>query len=177
VVHRITFSLSCFIYSFYSWYHKWSDISSKTTRLFLANWHSHFSVLPHNITLLRDCFRTTVLTPVNYSLRRLNLSPSTYNQRLWHIRWQIKPKTYGYQPSVTDTSNPKKQIQMFGYIINIISRSDIQLGWRILSRERSEIGRLLAGSWMLQGIRKTQAKKGARFVYVNSTLYSYDWTV
>jgi len=43
----------CFIYSFYFWYNEWSVLSSKTTRSFLGNWHSHFSVLlltPHLYT-------------------------------------------------------------------------------------------------------------------------------
>jgi len=45
------FFLTRFIYSSYSWYNKWSAISSKTTRSFLGNWHSHFSILsltPHS---------------------------------------------------------------------------------------------------------------------------------
>jgi len=42
----IVFSLMFYLFIFYSWYNKWSAISSKTTRSFLGNWHSHFSVRP-----------------------------------------------------------------------------------------------------------------------------------
>ena len=34
-----------------------------------------------------------------------NLLPTVLN-----LRWQIKPRTYGYEPSVTDASKPKNQI-------------------------------------------------------------------
>ena len=38
------------------------------------------------------------------------LHPSYLSPKVLNIRWQIKPKTYGYEPSVTDASKPKKQI-------------------------------------------------------------------
>ena len=53
IVLIISSFIYCFIYSIYSWYKQWSSISSKTTRSFLRNWHSHFSVLlptPHSYT-------------------------------------------------------------------------------------------------------------------------------
>ena len=36
---------------------------------------------------------------------------------LKNVRWQFKLITYGYEPSVTDASKPKKQIyqKMMGY--------------------------------------------------------------
>ena len=43
--------------------------------------------------------------------------------------------------------------------MNIISRSNIQLGGRFVSRERSEIAWLLAGSWTLQGIRRNKGQE------------------
>ena len=70
VVHRITYSFSdflfylCFIYSFYSWYNKWSAISSKTTRSFLGNWHTHFSILPHSHLSYATDFLTGLLASV-----------------------------------------------------------------------------------------------------------------
>jgi len=84
---------------------------------FRGNWNSHFSVLPHT-TLVRDCFRTALQASVIRSqlFRLLNLSPvhpSYLLPTVLNMRWQIKPKTYGYEPSVTDASKPKKQ--MFGY--------------------------------------------------------------
>ena len=66
-------------------------------------------------TLVRDCFHAGLLASVISSqpFRRLNLSPvhpSYLSPTVLNIRWQIKPKTYGYETSVTDANTPKKQI-------------------------------------------------------------------
>jgi len=81
---------------------------------FLGKWHSHFSVLPHT-TLVCDCFCTALLVSVIYSqpFRHLNLSPynpSYLSSAVLNRHGQIKLKTYGHEPSITDASKPKKHI-------------------------------------------------------------------
>ena len=62
---------------------------------------------PTYTTLESYCFPTVLLASVINSqpFHRLNL----YHQRFWTY-WQVKHKTYGYEPSVTDASKPKKKI-------------------------------------------------------------------
>jgi hypothetical protein len=72
-------------------------------------------------TLVRDCCLTGLLVSIIHSqpFRHLNVSlynPSYLSPTVLNIHWQIKPTTYGYEPSVTVASKPKKQIyqKMFG---------------------------------------------------------------
>ena len=66
---------------------------------------------PTYTTLVSDCFRTGLLVSVISSqpFPRLNLSLPTYHQRFWIY---VDRLTYNacYERSVTDASNPKKQI-------------------------------------------------------------------
>ena len=66
--------------------------------------------------LLLHCSPTGLFLSIIYCwlFPCLNLSlyttPPTYHQRFLDIRWQIKLLTYGYELSVTDESEPNKQI-------------------------------------------------------------------
>jgi len=109
VVHWITFSLSDFIFTYFLFIHFILDIINgllypvKQLDHFLGKLRSHFSELLHT-TLVRDWIRTALLASVISSqpFRRLNLSYLT--PTVLNVRWQIKPKTYGYEPSVTDAN-------------------------------------------------------------------------
>ena len=65
---------------------------------------------PIYTTLVRDCFRTALLASVTCSQPFHSLNLSYLSPTVLNIRWQIKPQKYGYEPSVTDASKPKKQI-------------------------------------------------------------------
>jgi len=110
----------CSIYSLYSWYKNGMLYPIKQLDYFLGNWLGHFSVLPYT-TLIHDRFRIGLLASLISSqpFRRLNLSPvhpSYLSPTDLNIPRHIKPKTYCHEPSVTDASKPKKQIQ---YIKNV----------------------------------------------------------
>ena len=114
----ITYTFSYFVFTYVLFIHFILDIENgvlypfKQLDHFLGNWHSHFSVLPH-ISLIRDCFRTWLLASVisSQTFRLFNLSPvhpSYLSPKFLNIRWQIKPKTHGHEPSVTDVSKPNE---------------------------------------------------------------------
>jgi hypothetical protein len=75
-------------------------------------------------TPVPDCCLTGLLASVILcqQFRHLNASPynlSYLSPTVLNVRWQIKPTTYGCEPSVTDASKPKKQIyqKVFGYTL------------------------------------------------------------
>ena len=107
VAHRITLGSVIFflfydLFIFYSWYNKRSAISSKTTRSFLGNWHSHFSVLPPTI-LIRDCFRTALLGSVICSQPFLRLNLSLYKRS---YRQQFRTYVDRWNPKRTAMNRP-----------------------------------------------------------------------
>jgi len=120
VVHQIRYSFSYFLFTYVLFIHFILDKINGTLYPveqldhLLGKWHSHFSVLPHT-TLTCDCFHTALLVCVIYLqlFRHLNLSPynpSYLSSAVLSICGQIKPITYGHEPSITDTSKRKKQI-------------------------------------------------------------------
>jgi hypothetical protein len=134
VVHRITYSFSYSLLTYIFVYLIIIDV--KNGVLYPIAQLNHFLVndtvtalysLTYTI-LVCDCCLTGLLASVIHSqpFCRLNVSPynpSYLSPTVLNIRWQIKPTTYGYEPSVTDASKPKKQIyqKMFGYNIWLFS--------------------------------------------------------
>jgi len=56
-------------------------------------------------------------------------NPSYLSPTVLNIRWQIKPKTYGYEPSVTDISKSTKQIyQKCWATIHEVYSNSIRIG-------------------------------------------------
>jgi len=104
----IIFFLLVFYLFIYSWYKK-SGVLYPVTQLdhFLGKLHSHFSVLLHT-TLVRDCFLLSCCTVIIcYLLPTVSLFkslPAYLSPMVLYIRWQIKPKMFGYEPSITDAS-------------------------------------------------------------------------
>jgi hypothetical protein len=107
------FSIMFYLFIFYSWYNKWSTISSKTTRSFLGSWQSLLCT-PTYTTLARDWIRTGLLASLYCSqpFRRLNLSPPTYHQRFWIYVDRLNPKrTAMDRPWLTPANLTNKYIK------------------------------------------------------------------
>ena len=108
IVLVTVFSLVLFAQFIVNEMNKSRAVSSQTTE-------SHFIKITQTCTpsltpLVRDWLPYWTAS-VRYQLQTFSpfkSLPSYVSSAVVHIRWHIKSKTYGYEPSVTDASNPKK---------------------------------------------------------------------